>query len=123
MLTHTKVLIWRAIGLIAFVLGVVGLFLPIMPTVPFILLAAWAGSKGWPELETYLLSHKHFGSHIRNWRESGAISRSSKSLATIMFCGSLAMIWLLFPLDYALQAILTFIMISAIVWLWTRPDP
>lgn len=122
MLTHTKILIWRVIGLTALLLGVVGLFLPIMPTVPFILLAAWAGSKGWPELEQYLLSHERFGPHIRNWRESGAISRSSKSIATIMFCGSLAMIWLLFPFDQALQAALTFVMICAIIWLWTRPD-
>lgn len=121
MLTHTRNLIWRFIGLTAFVLGLIGLFLPVVPTVPFMLLAAWAGSKGWPELERYLLTHEHFGPPIRNWRERGAISRSAKSLATVMFCGSITMVWL-FPLHHPLRMALTIFMVCAIVWMWTRPD-
>jgi uncharacterized membrane protein YbaN (DUF454 family) len=89
--------------------------------VPIMLLAAWAGSKGWPQLEQYLLSHEHFGPHIRNWRETGAISRSAKSVATIMFCGSIVMVWLL-PLHRNLQLGLTVFMIAAVIWLWSRPN-
>ncbi len=118
---HTRNLMWRLVGLTAFVLGLIGLFLPLVPTVPFMLLAAWAGSKGWPELEQYLLTHQHFGPHIRNWRETGAISRSAKSIATIMFCGSIVMVWL-YPLSQPLQTILTIFMICVVVWMWTRPD-
>ena len=121
MLTHTKNLIWRFVGLIALLLGLIGLFLPVMPTVPFMLLAAWAGSKGWPELEHYLLSHEQFGPPIRNWRERGAISRSAKSISTLMLCGSLAMIWL-FPFHRILQTGMTIILVGVILWLWSRPD-
>lgn len=121
MLSQTKILIWRFIGLTALLLGMVGLFLPVVPTVPFILLAAWAGNKGWPDLEEYLLSHKHFGPPIRNWRESGAISRSAKSIATIMLCGSLTMIWL-FPFHRGMQVSLTIIIVCVVIWMWTRPD-
>jgi len=120
MLAQTKTLLWRFIGLIALALGLIGLFLPVMPTVPFVLVAAWAGSKGWPELERYLLAHKHFGPPIRNWRERGAISRSAKSITTLMFCGSLSMVWLL-PLVRELQAALSIFMVVAIIWLWSRP--
>lgn len=121
MLTHTRILLWRFVGLTAFVLGLIGLFLPVMPTVPFMLLAAWAGSKGWPELEQYLLDHQHFGPHIRNWRETGAISRSAKSIATVMFSGSIVMVWLL-PLHQYLQTGLTVFMVSVVFWMWMRPD-
>lgn len=121
MLLQTKNLIWRFVGLIALLLGFIGLFLPVVPTVPFVLLAAWAGSKGWPQLEQYLLTHERFGPPILNWRERGAISRSAKSIATVMFCGSIVMVWL-FPLSQPLQTILTIFMICVVVWMWMRPD-
>ena len=120
-LTHTKILLWRFIGLVALLLGLIGLFLPVVPTVPFMLLAAWAGSRGWPALDQFLLSHEHFGPPIRNWRETGAISRSAKIVATMMFCGSIAMVWL-FPLHQHLQTALTIFMLCVVAWMWTRPD-
>lgn len=121
MLAFPRILFWRFVGLVALLLGLVGLFLPIMPTVPFVLVAAWAASKGWPELERYLLTHKHFGPPIRNWRERGAISRSTKSITTLMFCGSLSMVWLL-PFGRELQTALSVFMVIAVIWLWSRPD-
>jgi uncharacterized protein len=121
MLAHTKNLLWRFVGLISLLLGLIGLFLPVVPTVPFMLLAAWAGSKGWPELEQYLLSHERFGPPIRNWRETGAISRGAKSVATLMFFGSIVMVWL-FPLHQHLQTALTIFMVLVIIWMWMRPD-
>jgi uncharacterized membrane protein YbaN (DUF454 family) len=121
LLTFTKILFWRVVGLVALLLGLIGLLLPVVPTVPFLLVAAWAGSKGWPRLEQYLLSHKYFGPQIRNWREKGAISRGAKFLTTVMFCGSLLMIWLL-PLHQHLQMGLSVFIAGALVWLWTRPS-
>ena len=52
-------LVWRGVALLGVALAVVGAVLPVMPTVPFLLLAAWAASKGWPEFEAWLLAHRH----------------------------------------------------------------
>lgn len=121
MLSSPQILFWRFVGLVALLLGLVGLLLPVVPTAPFILVAAWAGGKGWPQLEQYLLSHKYFGPQIRNWRKNGAVSLRAKSVTTVMFCGSLLMIWLT-PLHDHLQAGLSIFIVCALVWLWTRPD-
>ena len=121
MLGQTRNLLWRLVAAVALALGIIGLFLPVVPTVPFVLLAAWASSKGWPQLEQYLLNHEHFGPHIRSWREHGAVSRRAKYLAAAMISGSIALLWLL-PLHRVMQTGLSVIMISVIIWLWMRPD-
>ena len=47
-------LLWRGLAVLSLLLGIVGAMLPVLPTVPFLLLAAWAASKGWPALEIWL---------------------------------------------------------------------
>jgi len=121
MLKQTTNLIWRLLAIVALLLGLVGLFLPIVPTVPFILLAAWASSKGWPQMEQYLLAHKYCGPHIRSWREHGAVSRRAKYLATVTISGSIVLLWFL-PLHRVMQVALSIVMIGVILWLWSRPD-
>jgi uncharacterized protein len=121
MLRQTRNLLWKLVAAIALVLGIIGLFLPVVPTVPFVLIAAWASSKGWPQLEEYLLSHQYFGPQIRAWREHGAVSRRAKWLAAVMISCSVIMLWIL-PLHRSLQVGLSIIMIAVVVWLWTRPD-
>lgn len=101
-------------------LGVLGVFLPLLPTVPFVILAAFCFGRSDPRFERWLLDHPRFGPPIRNWRESRAISRKGKVAATLAFAFSitLALIfspfpWVLFPVAAAL---------IAGTWIWTRPD-
>ena len=121
MLRGTRNLLWKLVAAIALTLGIIGLFLPVVPTVPFILLAAWASSKGWPQMEQYLLAHEYCGPHIRNWREHGSVSRRAKYLAAVTISSSIFILWWL-PLQLWLQISLTIIMASVILWLWRRPD-
>ena len=121
MIEQTKILLWRLFAIVALLLGLIGAFLPVVPTVPFILVAAWAGSQGWPQLEHYLLTHRRFGPPIRHWRESGAISRRAKVLATIMMCSSMTLLWLM-PLHPWLQGGVSAMMFCVLIWLWSRPD-
>jgi uncharacterized membrane protein YbaN (DUF454 family) len=114
-------LLWRTLALLSIALGLVGVVLPVLPTVPFLLLAAWAASKGWPELETWLLNHAHFGPHIRQWRERGAVPRRAKWLATAMMSGSALMI-ALSPLPLALKIAVPLTMLVVAIWLWRRPE-
>ncbi len=74
-------LLYRVLGYIAVGLGAIGAFLPIMPTVPFLLLAVYFFARSSPELEQKILDHPHWGPQVKDWRERRAISRSSKTMA------------------------------------------
>ena len=110
-------LAWLSLGL-----GLLGVLLPGLPTVPFILLAAWAAMRGSPRLHAWLLAHRSFGPMIRNWEEHGAITRRSKVLAigTMALC---AVILLLFAPRPWIGWSATGIMAVVGTWLWLRPEP
>ena len=61
------------IGSLALVLGVIGVFVPLLPTTPFILLAAWCFLRSSPRFHAWLTTHPRFGPIIRDWHERGAI--------------------------------------------------
>lgn len=83
-------LLWRLAGFLALGLGLIGAFLPLLPTVPFVILAAFCFARGHPAWEARLLAHRHFGPHIRAWRERGSISRRGKAMALGAFALSAA---------------------------------
>lgn len=113
--------LWRALALLSLVLGFLGILLPVLPTVPFLLLAAWAASKGWPALERWMLNHAHFGPHIRSWRERGAVPRRAKWLASFMMGLSTFMLALT-PVHLAVKIALPALMLAVAIWLWRRPE-
>ena len=121
MLRHTKVILWRVIALVSLALGVIGIVLPIMPTVPFLIFAAWAASKAWPAFEQWLLNHRIYGGHIRNWRANGTVPRSAKVLATLMMTTSaVGLQFTQAPLWMKVAVPLTMFLVA--LWLWTRPE-
>lgn len=71
-------------GHLTLVLGIVGAFLPVLPTTPFLLLAAYFYSKSNTKLHNWILNHKYFGESITQWHEHGVISKKAKALAAIM---------------------------------------
>ena len=107
-------------GFLSLSLGALAIFLPLLPTVPFMILAAFCFARSSPALEARLLDHPHFGPHIRRWRDKGAISRRGKraALGAFAFSAVLALFltpfpWLLIPLAAAL---------IGGTWIWTRPE-
>jgi uncharacterized membrane protein YbaN (DUF454 family) len=103
-----------------FVLGLAGMFVPLLPTVVFWIVAAWCFGKSNPRYEARLLAHPTVGPHIRAWRERGAISRRGKLAGSAGLIASsalgllaLAPPWSLAPLAACL---------SAGLFIWTRPD-
>src|SRR4051812_7637760 len=71
---------WLLLGLawVCILLGIVGIILPVMPTVPFLLVAAWAASRSSPRLHHWLHNHPRFGVLLRNWEEAQVVPRSAK---------------------------------------------
>lgn len=83
--------LWLATGGLFLGLGLLGVVLPVLPTTPFLLLAAGCFAKSSSRLHGWLVGHPVFGPPIRNWEENGAISRPAKRLAV----GSMAAVFAL----------------------------
>lgn len=107
-------------GWASLALGAIGAFLPLLPTVPFVILAAFCFARSSPKWEAWLLGHKHFGPHIRAWREKGAISRRGKKAALLTFLVSILLSVLLSPWPWFLVPVAA--MLISGTWIWTRPE-
>lgn len=121
MIRHTRLLLWRTLAGVSLLLGLVGVVLPVLPTVPFLLLAAWAGGRGWPSLEARLLAHPRHGPVIRQWRERGAVPRRAKWLATVMMLGSAVLLWWS-PVAPWVRGAVCLVLLGVALWLWRRPE-
>lgn len=117
----TRQLLWRLLALTSLAVGLVGVFVPVLPTVPFVLLAAWAAGRGWPRLEAWLLSHPHFGHSIRHWREHGAVSRRAKLFAVSSMAASAVLLWFL-PVPGWVRGGVYLVLVTVGIWLWRRPE-
>jgi uncharacterized protein len=103
-------------------LGVIGIFVPGLPTTVFILLAAWAAARSSPRFATWLESHATFGPMIRDWRERGAVSRRAKISATVVMAISSTILFQTTSRAWMAEAI-TAVMAVVLMWLWRRPEP
>ena len=113
---------WWLLAYLSLVLGIIGIALPVLPTVPFILLSAYAASRGSRRLHAWLLAHAVMGPMIRDWHATGAVSRNAKWLATMMMAATAAMLFVVSP-RWCLAAGVSTMMALVATWLWVRPEP
>ena len=111
---------YAAVGIAALGLGIVGIFLPLLPTVPFVLLAAFCFARSNERWEKRLLEHRLFGPHIHAWRRSGAISRKGKAAAALAFAASAAIGLMFLKVPWSLMPALAALIGGR--WLRTRRD-
>ena len=114
---------WLLLGLaiLCLGLGVIGLFLPVLPTVPFLLVAAWAAARSSPRLLAWLEYHPHFGESLRDWRRGGVVRRRAKWTATVVMSASAVSLLMFVKIRWA--ALLAIACMAAVlVWLWLRPE-
>ncbi|MDQ2094304.1 YbaN family protein [Rhodalgimonas zhirmunskyi] len=113
--------IWAGLGLLCVGLGLIGVVLPLLPTVPFMLLAAFFFARSSERLHFWLLNHRVFGPAISDWQSRGAINPRAKRIATLS-------IILVYGLSLAMGLKTTILIIQAVVlslvliFLWTRPN-
>lgn len=114
--------VWLLTGILSVTLGLIGIVVPLLPTTPFILLAAFAFSKSSSRWHNWLTNHKVFGSIIKNWKRHGAINRHNKIAGTLsmvaIFCISLALNAQ--PVVLIVQAI---VLMAAAAFVLSRPSP
>lgn len=122
MLDRTARIIYFLAGWTCLILGAVGVVLPVLPTTPFVLLAAWCFSKSSKKLHGWLLAHKTFGPYIVAWEQHRVIPLHAKIMATSMIVVVVAYM-LLFSSAPTWAKVLA---ISLILWgqiyVWTKPS-
>ena len=114
-------LLWLTLGWAALALGAIGIFLPVLPTTPFVILAAFAFGKGSPRLRHWLVSHARFGPMIHDWETYGAIARPYKIIACTVMALTFT-VSLVVGLAWWILAIQATCMIPAGIYVVTRPD-
>jgi len=112
--------LWMAAGIVCFVLGWIGMVLPMMPGFVFLLGAVFCFARGNPAWEARLLDHPTYGPALRDWREHRRIARKSKiaALTVMVLAGILAGVLAGFPVAIVPISIMTLVA----GWIWTRPE-
>lgn len=113
--------IWAALGLMALGLGTIGIVTPLLPTVPFLLLAAFCFARSSERLHNWLLSHPVLGPPIEDWNRSGAIARRTKGLASASMLAVFA-ISILLGLPLLILGIQGLVLCAVAVFIWSRPE-
>ena len=103
-----------------FLIGTVGIIVPLLPTVAPWILAAFFFSRSSPEFEAWLVNHPVAGPHILSWRERRAISRRGKVASTVAMAASSGVALLTLDMRTALLPIAA--SLGAGAWIWSRPD-
>lgn len=113
---------WFILGFVALGLGILGAMLPLLPTTPFVLVAAFAFARSSDRWHNWLLSHRIFGPLIANWRTHGALNRTTKIVSILSMVA-------VFALSLAMRAssvvliVQTIVLGASAVFILTRPAP
>lgn len=112
---------WNAIGFACLGLGMIGAVLPLLPTTPFLLLAAFSFGQGSPRFRRWIEMHPRFGPPIARWEAHGAIERRHKWFAVIG-CAMSLIVTMAIGLPIPILAIQAICLAGAMTFVLTRPD-
>jgi uncharacterized membrane protein YbaN (DUF454 family) len=122
MLTRAARLTWLVVGLVALALGAIGIAVPLLPTTPLILLAAFAFARSSNRLHEWLITHDVFGTLIDNWQRHGAISRRAK-IASVVSMIALLVISLAMAAPTVVIVVQLVVLGAVALFILTRPLP
>lgn len=113
---------WIALGWLFFGLGVAGLFLPILPCTPFMLLSTFCFSRGSERLHQWILSLPRVGPMVRDWEERGAIRLQAKLLATLTIAAGSAYPLFIMPIPVWGKGGMAAVLLLVLAFIWSRPS-
>ncbi|MPT47051.1 MAG: DUF454 domain-containing protein [Sphingobium sp.] len=114
---------WLCLGVVFVGLGIIGAFLPLMPTTIFLILAAGCFARSSPRLESWLLNHPRHGPVLVAWRKEGAIPKKGKIAASIGMTVGYVIFWLGARPGLWLASGVAASIIACAAWIWSRPLP
>lgn len=110
------------VGWFFLALGAVGAFLPVLPTVPFLLITAWAWAKSSHRLHAWLYRNRTYGPYLRAWHRYGVIPRPAKAMAVTMMAAGWIAMTLFVARNFWMPAIVGAIEVAVGIFILTRPS-
>ena len=110
-----------SLGILSTLVGLIGIFLPLLPTTPFLILSAYFFSKGSPRLHRWLREHPFLGPSLRNWEDHRSISLNAKISASFLILVSISYPVLLLKFKMALKITAIISAGFILIFIWTRP--
>jgi len=109
------------LGTVFVIAGVIGIFLPILPTTPFMLLAAWCYARSSTRFYNWIMNNKVFGPIIREWRQYRSIPRRAKITALILMPSTFGISIIFFVPIFWVQLMLGVMCIGMMIFMWLIP--
>lgn len=110
------------VGLAFLAIGIVGIFVPLLPTTPFLLISLAAFSRSSPRFEQWLLDHPRLGPPLQDWQRYGAIRTRAKILATFFIAVSFSFPLFLIDIRLAWRLSAGGLMFALLLFIWSRPS-
>lgn len=114
---------WLGVGLLLVGIAFIGVFVPLLPTVDFLLLALPCFARSSPRLEAWLLNHPRHGPSLRAWQREGAVPHHAKIAACVGMALGYLLFWLHVRPGWLLALGLAMVMLCCALWLVSRPAP
>lgn len=108
-------------GSLALVAGIIGVFLPILPTTPFVLLSAWCFFRSSDKLYEWVINNETFGPTIMNYQQGKGITQKTRIRAIVMMWATISVSAYFFVSNLYLIAIMYLVAISVSVYLYRLP--
>lgn len=122
MLTGTKRILFLILGILTTLLAFIGIFLPLLPTTPFLLLSAYFFSHSSETLHNWLINHRLFGPIILDWRKYGIIRKKAKIISIMLIVILFGYTLIFVPVQVTIKIIVSLIGISVSTFILTRPS-
>ncbi|MGG5214751.1 MULTISPECIES: DUF454 family protein [Rahnella] len=108
------------VGWLCVVLATLGVVLPLLPTTPFLLLAAWCFARSSPRFHHWLLHRSWFGSYLRHWQAHRALPKGAKPKAVALIVTTFAISIYFVPLLWV-RILLVCMMFALLIMMWRLP--
>ncbi len=122
MIQRSKKIIYLSFGIAFVLMAIIGIFLPLIPTTPFLLLSAYCFSRSSEKYYQWLLNHRIFGPIITDWNKYGVVSVKSKIIAVSMIIALFSYSLIYVEVAPIVKIIISLIGLSVITFLLTRPS-
>jgi len=116
-------IIYTLFGSLFVGLAILGIILPLLPTTPFLLLAAWCYAKGSDRFYNWLMTHKWFGPYIKSYQEGKGLPKALKVRVLIILWVTMSVTIIFFAKPIFLKSLLFIIASSVSIYIWKLPSP